>query len=336
MKKNLVTAILVFVLLPSLLIPILSLNTVNAAPTVFNGLSGYPESTGQIDNIIQVMKDNGLNVYRMSFNPQWLRGPHPYIQSYIQYFLDHSSYTIIVDRNHLYPPTEASASAARSNWGSAKDSIFAVLQAFPNNPRVMVELINEYVSSDFYNRMQSLVNDIRSAGYSNGIVVNKWNQPWTKINDPLDNTYQGYHFYFNSWSVSGAMSQINTALSRGIKLINTEVGADYNEANAFTTSTVNELNSFLRQCSDLGVGSCVWMNSNLNNWSKYRSLGLNLMSGTGTLQLTSSQPSTSSSSTPTPSESSSSTSNPTPTPTSPSSDSEYHRSYSRHSHNHRR
>ncbi|MEJ2242284.1 MAG: hypothetical protein P8Y18_09095 [Candidatus Bathyarchaeota archaeon] len=149
-----------------------------------------------------------------------------------------------------------------------------VLNTWPNNPRVMVELINEYVSSDFYSRMQDLVSEIRSRGYTNPIVVNKWNQPWTRINDPLDNTYQGYHFYFNSWSVSGAISQMNTALSRNIKIISTEVGADYNEYNSFTTGTVNELNQFLSWCAEHQIGNTVWMNENLNNWQRYQQLGL--------------------------------------------------------------
>jgi hypothetical protein len=238
------------------------------------GLSGYPTSTSQVHNIINMMDSNGLNIFRMSFNPTWSSGPHPYHQEYIQYFLDHCDYTIIVDRNHLYPPQESTASEARSNWDAARDSIFQVLQAWPNNQRVAVELINEYVSDDFYSRMQQLVDDIRGAGYANPIVVDKWNQPWTVIDDPLDNTFQGYHFYFNSWSVSGAMSQMNTALSKGIKIINTEVGADFNEYNSFTASTVKELNDFLAQCASLGIGNTVWMNENLNNLPRYEDLGL--------------------------------------------------------------
>lgn len=252
-----------------------SISTTTTTAT-FLGLSGYPTSTTQIDNIITTMTANGMNIYRMSFNPQWSSGPHPYKQEYIQYFLDHSNFTIIVDRNHLYPPTEESASAARNNWATVESSILEVLQAFPNNPRVMVELINEYISNDFYPLMQSLVDYIRAAGYTNGIVVDKWNQPWTVINDPLNSTYQGYHFYFNSWSVSGAISQINTALSKGIKLVNTEIGADYNEASAYTSATVEEVNSFLTQCANLGVGNTLWMNENLGNWERYQELGLEL------------------------------------------------------------
>ena len=172
---------------------------------------------------------------------------------------------------------------ARSNWAVVESSIFEVLERWPSNQRVAVELINEYVSDDFYPRMQGLVDKIRAAGYSNPVVVNKWNQPWTKIDDPLDNTYQGYHFYFNSWSLNGAMRQINTALSRGIKIINTEVGADYNEYRQFDSSEVQELSSFLSQCEELGVGNTVWLNENLNNWPRYESLSLTLPTGTASL-----------------------------------------------------
>lgn len=244
-------------------------------PGTYIGLSGYPTSTSQIDAIIQVMDENNLNIFRMSFNPEWFSSkPHPYRANYIQYFLDNSDYTIIVDRNHLYPPTEESAQEARNNWETVENSLFEVLGTWPNNNRVAVELINEYVLTDFYPRMQNLVDSIREAGYTNPIVVNKWNQPWTVINDPLDNTYQGYHFYFNSWSVSGAISQMNNALSRGIKIINTEIGADFNEFRSFTTETVEELNEFIVWCSDQGIGNTVWMNENLNNWQRYQELGL--------------------------------------------------------------
>jgi cell division septation protein DedD len=296
------------VLLPAMLSSIMTAQAAN--PTAYLGLSGYPTSTSQVSDIIHVMDTNGLNIYRMSFNPEWMRGPHPYHAEYVQYFLDHSSYTIIVDRNHIYPPTEEGAQTARDNWNTARNSVLQVLQTWPNNPRVMVELVNEYVSSDFYSRMQSLVNEIRNVGYTNPIVVNKWNQPWTVINDPLNNVYQGYHFYFNTWSPSGAMSQINTALSRGIKIINTEVGADYNEYNSFTTATVDELNTFLTQCASLGVGNTVWMNENLNNLPRYQSLGLNFPP-------VSTQPKPSPNPSPTPSPSPSPTPTPTPAPPTP-------------------
>ena len=275
-KKAIVLLALILPLVLGIFVPSAQAAISQSNNKVFLGLSGYPTSTGQIDNIINTMKTYNLNTYRMSFSPNWASGSHSYHQEYIQYFLDHtpSDWTIIVDRNHLYPSTETSATTARNNWATVKNSIFEVLQKYPNNHRVIVELINEYVSSDFYPRMQALVNDIRSAGYTNPIVVNKWTQAWTLINDPLDATFQGYHYYFNSWSPSGALSQMKTAQSRGIKIINTEVGADFNEYKSFTTSTVTELNDFLKQTTSMGIGNTVWMNENLNNMPRYQQLGL--------------------------------------------------------------
>jgi cell division septation protein DedD len=306
--KAALCVLLVMLLLPSSTLTFMSFAETNTPS--YLGLSGYPTSTNNIGNVIQTMQDNSQNLYRMSFNPEWFTNkPHPYQASYIQYFLDHSDYMIIVDRNHLYPPNEDSASTARQNWETLKSSIFEVLKTWPNNPRVAVELINEYVSNDFYVRMQHLVTEIREAGYTNPIVVNKWNQAWTKISDPLDQTYQGYHFYFNSWSVSGALSQINIALGRGIKIINTEVGASFNEHNDFTTANVGYLSNFLAQCADLGVGNTIWMNENLNNWKTYTTLNLKLPT------VTQPTPTPTPTSTPSPTAEPSPTPAPTPTPT---------------------
>jgi hypothetical protein len=317
MNKNIKNIAILTIILPmvlGILLPTAQAAINQSSNRVYQGLSGYPTSTGQIDNIINTMNANGLNTYRMSFNPTWSSGPHPYRAEYIQYFLDHCNFNLIVDRNHLYPPTEASATSARNNWATAKNSIFQILQAHPNNPRVMVELINEYISNDFYSLMQSLVTEIRSAGYTNPIVVNKWNQPWTVINDPLSATIQGYHFYFNSWSPSGALSQMQTAQSKGIKLINTEIGADYNEYSSYTTATVSELNQFLAQTASMGIGNTVWMNENLNNMPRYQSLGLDFPTvssptQSGTSPTPTPQPTTSPTPTPQP------TTQPTPTPT---------------------
>jgi PKD repeat protein len=241
------------------------------------GLSGYPTSTSEVQNIIDVMNANGLTLYRMSFNPEWFsEKPHPYTSSFIEYFLEHCTHTIIVDRNHLYPPNEPSADEARRNWSTVKASLLDVCQQFPNNPRVIVELINEYTSRDFQSRMQDLVNTIRDAGYTNPIVVDKCETRWSQsvLNDPENNYYLGMHFYFNSWSVSGATQQMQYALNLGLNVINTEIGADFGEYGNFDASEVDEVNQFLAWCYTYGIANCVWMNENLDNWPRYRELGV--------------------------------------------------------------
>ena len=268
---------------------------VSAASANFLGIAGLPTDISQITRVISIMKARGLNTFRMGCYASWLSdGETQYRSSFVRHFLDNtpSNYIIIVDINHLYPATEASAASARSHWTIVKNNIFKVLGDFRNNRRVAVELINEYVSNDFYSRMQSLVNDIRSAGYTNMLVVNKFGQAWSVIKDTLKNTYQSYHYYFNSWSVSYAISNAKLALSKGIRLLNTEVGADYRESSYFTSSTVSELNSFLSQCASLGIGNLVWMNYNgdhSNNYPRYQSLNLRFPTVSSPLPLSSTQ-----------------------------------------------
>jgi hypothetical protein len=245
------------------------------ASGTFNGLSGYPTSTSQIDQILREMNQYDLNTYRMSFSPEWnVYSRHAYRESLVQHFLDNSDFTVIIDRNHLYPPGSSSDQQARNNWQTLKSSIFEVLRTWPNNQRVMVEIVNEYSSSDFYSRMQNLIYEIRQAGYTNPIVINKFSQQWQQIDDPIDNTYQGYHFYFNSWSLSGAIGQMETALSRGMKIINTEVGADFDGYRSFSSSEVRELNEFIQWCTNRGIGNTVWVNENLMNWQRYEELNV--------------------------------------------------------------
>jgi hypothetical protein len=276
-KTALVVVLLVSALLPVFLTFAGPIVTVEAATsTAFLGISGFPTCTADIDSAISIMSARGLNFYRMSFTPSWYSSQvAPFRLSYVQYFLAHSSKMVVVDPNHLHPANEAASSSARSHWTTVRNNVFQVLKAFPNNNRVTIELINEYVSSDFYSRMQALVTEIRKAGYTNRIIVNKFAQAWDVIDDPLSRTYQGYHYYFNTWSVSGAISNLKLALSQGIKLICTEIGADYREFTYFSSGTVSELNSFLSQCASMGVGNAVWMNyhgSWSNNWPRYKAL----------------------------------------------------------------
>ncbi|MEJ2242285.1 MAG: hypothetical protein P8Y18_09100 [Candidatus Bathyarchaeota archaeon] len=64
------------------------------------GWSAYPRtlsgtySTQVIDQIIQTMNDNGLNIYRMAFND--FRDIDTVVIPYVQYFIDHCDYDIII------------------------------------------------------------------------------------------------------------------------------------------------------------------------------------------------------------------------------------------------
>jgi hypothetical protein len=251
----------------------------------FIGLSGRVDDVewqAGLDDVISVMDDNDLNLYRLGFTPAWRPiGPddHPWDNgTSVQYFSNHTptSYKIIVDINHLAPWNETvnhtmKSEDAREHWVDVIDSIMKVLDAFPNNPRVMVELINEYTLDDFYDKMQQLVNEIRADGYTNGIVFNKWyTRSWNNsIVDPLNKTYQGRHYYFNRISLNSAINDINTARNLGIPLINTEVGAHDYERLYFNESNVQATSDFFEYCYSHNVSNCLWVDVDIVNWDDY-------------------------------------------------------------------
>ena len=246
------------------------------------GFAGYVTSQEELEKTVALMQSQNLDIYRVSFRPSWLVSEGEvkgFNKNYIDFLLENTNFSVIVDGNHLYPATERSAREAVIHWAEVRNRVFQTLQLYPNNSRVAVELINEYVRYDFYPRMQSLVTEIRSAGYTNPLVMNKWDQAWTKIDDELNNTYQGKHFYFNSWEPAGAISNLQIALKLGIKLINTEVGASSDEYRLFNQANVDELKLFIAQTQALivdnfTVTNLIWMNNDSDNWQGYRQYGL--------------------------------------------------------------
>jgi hypothetical protein len=285
------------------------------------GFSGYITSMLELANTIQLMNAQNLNVYRVCSRPSWnvsegdFRG---YNTDYIDYLLANTNFLIIVDGNHLYPPSDTSSLDARDHWADVRARINQILFRYANNSRVAVELINEYVLDDYDTRIQGLIDDIRGTGYTNPIVTNKVDTPkWAKFNDTLDNTYQGLHFYFNTWNSTRAIDNLKIALSRGIRIINTEIGASNDEYKYYTQATVDDMELFLSQSQALGINNCIWMNNDTLNWREgYTKYGLNLnppITPTPTPTLTPT-PTPTATPSPTPTLAPSPTSTPTPTP----------------------
>ncbi len=243
------------------------------------GPSSYPRtlagaySTAIIDDIIDYMDTHGLNIYRMSI---YYTVSDSVRNSMIQYFLENCSYDLIVCR-HVYDP---GGSLTSSDWAEIQNWIIEVAGTFSAYAdRLYIEPVNECGDSNLGTRTQTLVTTFRNAGYTNPIVVNKWEQNWSSmaITDPLDKFYSGMHFYFNTWSVSNAQTQMGYAQAAGLKVINTEIGADSNEEGSFSASEVQEVNDFLGWCSDTEhrtISNCVWMRYGLQNADTYDTLGL--------------------------------------------------------------
>jgi hypothetical protein len=242
-------------------------------PAQWIGVSSYPRtlsgqySTAIIDDIITYMDAEGLTIYRMSI---WYSvDPTPWVQ----YYLEHCAYDLIVCR-HMYPMAALSA----SEWTAVQTWTLTLLaECSSYQDRLWVEPINERTNSDLASRLQTLVTAVRDAGYTARIIANKWEQSWNSmatIHDPLDRFWTGYHYYFTNGAWSSAEQQLQTAMNLGLKLLNTEVGADYNEHAAFDPSEVTRLNTFLAWCAERDIGNTVWMCYGLQNLPRYQELGL--------------------------------------------------------------
>lgn len=227
-------------------------------------LSGYLESSSGIDQVIAALNTYGLDGYRASFYVG--QGSHYWNPSLIAEFIQKApNKTIVLDPTHYYPPTGS------ADWNRVRDFALEACRLFPN---AYVEIINEYTGTDLPQRGQSVFDDIRDAGYSNPLVLNKWNHTWSQmaaIQDP--DWYCGYHYYFDYWSPSGAKTQADQAAARGLKIINTEVGASTSD-NGINNSNTAELNEALRYFESLGQDSAVWQNQRANNISRYLQTGL--------------------------------------------------------------
>jgi hypothetical protein len=235
-----------------------------------------------VQNVINAITKYKGNVWRYASNPTWVSGgTRPWNTAYIDYFLANSNHYIIIDKNHLYPPS----SMTDAQWAQAEaDILNIVLKKYGNNPRVIIEIVNECnqpVSQGYHTKIQKIINDIRDAGYSNLILQDNQFQSgsgnWVKYADPMG-TYQGQHLYFDQQDLSGAKWQFTgsgQAFSKGIiKFCNTEVGASAKEKDDFNSGNVGLLNQFLAWSKTQGIGNCVWLNHGTENLAKYESLGL--------------------------------------------------------------
>jgi hypothetical protein len=240
---------------------------VSFAPTtsVYNGFSNYPYplTTQAVDEVIELMEKHDLNVYRMSIRPSWTEESHPYRPNLIQHYLENtpSDWIIIIDANHLTNWWQQ----AFDHWETGiKPRLSQVCEDFPDTSRVWVELFNELDIgfTEYYERAQDLIDYVRDEGFTHTLVVNKLYTSgfgWKLLNDPLNKIYQGYHPYFqSSLDRANAFNSIQTAVNMGIKIINTEIGANSNNPDQWTQSQVNALQEFTENCAQIGVGNCIW------------------------------------------------------------------------------
>jgi hypothetical protein len=279
------------------------------ASPAYLGVSSIPRQQGptspyalsSIDEVIAVMNSEHLNIWRMSFEPSFTQW-----RTYIQYYLDNCPYDLIIDPNHYYDQTLMTD----SQWQSATSRCLQILDAFRNyQDRIWIEPQNEQLASDLVSHSQTFVDAVRNAGYTNNIVSNVfWRTPiqdMARVHDPLNKFWTGQHAYLDQNSLSNFKTIMQDGIDAGVKIINTEVGADAREIAYFTQTEVNQLNDFLQWCTDREIGNTVWLMYGDYDYPTYQSFGLVLPDVGSTLTPT-----------PTPTQTPAPTPTPVPTPTS--------------------
>lgn len=250
------------------------------AYTAYVGISDYITGTQYLQQIKDYMESHGMNIIRISFREGFLGAgtSRSFNRDYVDWFITNTDYMIIIEPNHIYPPNESGAQTFRDHIDEVEAHLINIAQMYANNPRIILEPFNEYVSNDLWTWAQHFIDLLRQ--YTNcPILTNKWYQNWKKLNDPLNKDMYSYHFYFNSWSVNDAYDNMQEAINAGIypdQIINTEMGADYNEESAFSVSEVQEVNEFIQMCAEIGIGNCIWMYQNIQNGDTYDSMGLTI------------------------------------------------------------
>ena len=241
-----------------------------------------PFAISSIDKVIAVMNQAHLNIWRMAFPPDDSRFPYSMQLQFIQYYLDHCSYDLIVDYYHF--PTMHLLTA--SEWADSISRGLQILDHFRDyQDRIWIEPQNEQLDSALEVRTQQFVDAVRNAGFTNNIVANVfWRTPienMASVHDPLNKFWTGQHIYFYSagttqnWNLQSAESLMQRGIDAGLKMINTEIGADTDGQAYFTPSMVSMVNSFMTWCADRGIGNNVWTLYGDYDYPIYQSLELN-------------------------------------------------------------
>jgi len=267
----------------------ISVNTSIPDPPLLYGFGGTPETEQGLNDIIGNLTLYGMNTYRISFTPDWAAGTRPWNATQCEYFLNNTddSWFLIIDRNHQLE-------SSTMDWAQANQSIYDDILAnpnFANNPRVIIEIVNEFVykaPDNVWDGCAPIVASIQADGYTNPLLVNKHSvsDDWAEgAVIPFD--YYGHHMYMSNDNASytqqtywQGQNETREAENAGcVPGVNTEVGAHHLEFNSFDQVNVDLLKDYILWSRNRPVpfGNIIWMNKDMRNLETY--LTYNLFDG---------------------------------------------------------
>lgn len=254
--------------------------------------SSAQHNVAMYQSVKDMMVKYHLNAIRIGSSDMF-NNNYPYNNGQaIEWFLDNTDATVIIDRHHTIGTmtlNTAQLTTINENLAEMGDTY-----AYYGD-RAQFEAYNEYGGLDFYVKMQSILDKFRALGFKQWMIFNRMglseSKPdtldywasiggWKKINDPMNKTKGGHHFYGNRAIATNDYGKMCfDALMKGFTITGqpmccTEIGADYNEINAFTAIKVVAVNRLLKLSSDVNWDSFVWMREGLANLPTYERLGL--------------------------------------------------------------
>lgn len=231
----------------------------------------------------------GGNAVRIGSNATGFGGTdYPYNDDVIQWFLDNSTFTVVIDRHHTIGITSLNS----TQLATIDTNLVTLANTYSAyGDRVILEPVNEYGGTDFYSVMQGILNRARGNGITNWLVFNRMGfsdsnpaytqYPWQHLNDTLNRTIQGGHRYMNNATPANAVSfgqqcaqaMITGKTNTGQPIVCTENGADWHEPStgSFTQAKVTALNTFMQSCADADIGAFAWMLDDLADMPYYES-----------------------------------------------------------------
>lgn len=230
------------------------------------------------DAVLDKMAEYNMDTIRLAMNNNAIQsGTRPYVPSIITYILETTNYIVISDPDHTFPQ------GTIDNWSYIPAIVSRCKEVIglgaDYGDRFIVEPWNEsmFDQSEMASFTQEIIDQLRAYGYTGWILYNLLNGHGAQY--PLNLTDSkvigGFHNYMNGSTPSYTMTLSRRFSDAGIRCVNTEIGASWEEYKDFNSENVQEITDFFKSAFDEGwhatencrkICPLLWMSHNIDNF----------------------------------------------------------------------